>query len=113
MRASAPGRARGDSTRVHLGPEHPDEREVAVALPVVEAVSDDEAVRDGEAEVIDRDLHQPAGRLVEERADAQRGGVLPVQVADEVVEREPGVDDVLDDEDVATLNGAREVLEDA
>ena len=98
--------------RVDLRLEDANDAQVPVELAVVEAVADDELVRDREADVVDRDLDEPPGRLVEQRADAQRARVLAAQVADQVVEGEAGVDDVLDDEDVASVDARREVLED-
>ena len=73
-------------------------------LAVVEAVADDELVRDREADVVDRDVHEPPGGLVEERADPERARVLAAQVPEQVVERQPGVDDVLDEQDVAAVD---------
>src|SRR6266513_2936859 len=74
--------------RIDLGAEDAHEAEVAVQLAVVEAVAHDELVGDREADVVDRDLHEPPRGLVEQRADPKRPGVLAAQVADEVVEGE-------------------------
>ena len=63
-------------------------------------------------DVVDRDVDEPAGGLVEQRADPQRRRVLAAEVADEVVERQARVDDVLDDQDVLALDARRQVLED-
>jgi hypothetical protein len=48
-------------------------------------------------------------RRVQIRSEA---GLLAAQVADEVVERQAGVDDVLDDQDVLAFDARRQVLED-
>ena len=58
-----------------------DERQVAEALAVVEAVADDELVRDLEADVVERDVDEAAGALVEQGADAQAGGLARLRAA--------------------------------
>src|SRR5687768_2953416 len=73
--------------------QHADVGQVAVALVVVEAVADDEAVRDREAGVVDRDLREPPCGLVEQAADPDRGWVALPQVAQQVIQGEAGVDD--------------------
>src|SRR5690349_6524642 len=82
---------------VDLRLEHADEAEVAIQLAIVEPIADDELVRDGETGVVDVDLDQAPCRLVKQRADPERRRLLAAQVAHQVVEREPRVDDVLDD----------------
>src|SRR6188508_1963126 len=84
--------------------QHADVGQIAVALVVVEAVADDEPVRDREADVVDGDLGQPSRGLVEQAADPDRGRVALPEVAQEVVERQAGVDDVLDEDHVASLD---------
>ena len=93
-------RAISSGRRVDLGAQDAHEAQVAVALAVVEPVADDELVGDLEAHVVHRDVDQPPRGLVEQRADPERGRALAAQVADEVVERQAGVDDVLDEQDV-------------
>ena len=109
-RAAGRARAGGDASsvgaRVDLGAQDAHEPEVAVVLAVVEAVADDELVRDREADVVDRDVDEAPGRLVEQRADPERAGVLAAQVAEQVVERQARVDDVLDDQDVLALDAS-------
>src|SRR3954453_20888554 len=89
-----------------------DVREVAVALPDVEAVADGELVGDLEADVARRQLDLAAVRLGQQGADLQRGGLARAQVAQQVLQRQARVDDVLDDQDVAARDRAVEVLED-
>jgi hypothetical protein len=87
-------------------------RQVPVSLGDVEAVPDEELVRDGEADVADRQiLDEAAVRAVEERNDRQRGGGAQLERAAEVVERQAGVDDVLDQQDVAVGDLRVEILE--
>src|SRR5256885_14294891 len=77
--------------RIDLGAEDAHEAEIAVQLAVVQAVAHDELVWDREADVVNGDLHEAPGRLVEQRRDPGRPGTLGTQVADEVVERQPGI----------------------
>jgi hypothetical protein len=89
-------------------------RQVAVALVEIEAVPDEELVRDREAHVADREVvDEPPVRPVEERDDRERGGLAELERAADVVEGEAGVDHVLDDQDVAPLDLRVEVLEQA
>ena len=77
-----------------------DAGEVAVALGDVEPVAHDELGRDGEADVAQVEVDALLALLDQERADLEALGLAGVEVAPQVVEREPAVDDVLDDEDV-------------
>src|SRR4029079_19233815 len=52
--------------------EHPDVRQVPVALRKVQSVADHEAVRDFEANPANRHVDLAAGRLGQERADLER-----------------------------------------
>jgi hypothetical protein len=89
-------------------------REVAVALAQIEPVADEELVRHGEADVADWDvLDKPPVGPVEQRDCGERRGVAQRQRLAEVVERQPGIHDVLDDEDVAAGDLGVEVLEEA
>ena len=74
-------------------------------LGPVEAVADDEAILDGEAEVVDRHLDLGARRLVEERADLDARRMARAEELEQVRDGEAGVDDVLDEEDVLALDG--------
>jgi hypothetical protein len=89
-------------------------REVPVALVEVEAVADEELVGDGEADVAyGQILDEAPVRPVEERRGGERGRGAERERLAEVVERQAGVDDVLDDHDVAPGDLAVEVLEQA
>src|SRR5205085_1910692 len=91
--------------------EHTHIRQVSVPLREVEAVADHEPVRDLEADVAHGDVDLPALRLRQKRTDFQRRGLSRLQVAHQIGEGETGVDDVLDDEDLASLDVDVEVLE--
>ena len=93
--------------------EDADERQVAVALRVVEAVADHELIRHHEAVVIGIDGAAPPRGLVEQRHDLDRGGLPRVEHVGEVVEGEAGIHDVLNDDDVASRDAHIEVLVDA
>ena len=90
-----------------------DVRQVAPALVQVEAVADEELVGHGEADVVDRQiLDEPAIRAVEQCDHAQAGRVAEAELLAEVVQRQPGVDDVLDEQDVEPGQRNRRVLQD-
>ena len=87
-------------------------RQVAVLLLDVEAVADEELIRDREADVANREvLDEPAVRPVEQRRRRQRRGLPQRQRLAQVVEREAGVDHVLDDDDVPVGDLVVEVFE--
>src|SRR5690242_18905104 len=104
--------AEGGSGGVDLGPQRRDVGQVSVALGVVQSVADDELVRDVEAYVPHRHLHLDRVRLAQQRADLERGRLPAAEVLDQPGEGQPGVDDVLEHEDVAPGDVAVEVLED-
>jgi hypothetical protein len=89
-------------------------RQVPVALLHVEAVSHEELVWHGETDVVHGQVvdEAPVGP-VEERRGRERTGRAERERLPQVVQREPGVDHVLDDEHVAARNPAVEVLEES
>src|SRR4051794_5265077 len=96
-----------------LGVKYADVRQVPVPLGEVEAVADHEAVRDLEADVADGHVDLAPVRLGEEGADLEARRLAGLEVSHQIGERETGVDDVLDHQDVAPLDVDVEVLEDA
>src|SRR5215204_2317256 len=86
--------------------------EIPVLLIEIQSVADDETVRNLEPHVADGHVDLASLRLREERADLERGGLTGLQVANQIGEGQPRVDDVLDDEHVAPLDVHVEVLED-
>jgi hypothetical protein len=88
--------------------------QVPVALLEVEAVPHEELVGHREAHVADGQVvHEPAIGAVEERHRGEGAGVAERECLAEVVERQARVDDVLDDQDVATRDLRVQVLEQA
>ena len=78
-------------------------REVAVALLQIESVADEELVRDGEADVADGEiLDEAAVRPVEQGDRGERRRRAQRKRLAEVVEGQPGIDDILDDQHVPT-----------
>src|SRR5712692_5481220 len=77
------------------------EREVAVALADVEAITHDEDRRDVEADVPEIELDTLETVLDQERTDLERCRLASGQVLAKVRERQAGVDDVLHDHHVA------------
>ena len=74
-----------------------------MALLVVESVPHDELVRDLETDVADRNLDDAGFPLGEQRANSERTRVAALQRLEEIAEGESGVDDVLDDQHVASF----------
>jgi hypothetical protein len=78
----------------------------------VEAVADEELVRHREADVAHRKVvDEPPVGPVEKRDRRERCGTAERERLADEVQRQPGVDDVLDEQDVATLDAQVEVLE--
>src|SRR5205814_752920 len=73
-----------------------DVREIAVPLGVVEAVADDEAIFDREADVFDLHVDLAPRRLAEEARGAERLRVAAAQNVLQIMQRQSGVDDVFD-----------------
>src|SRR6266478_5377404 len=84
-------------------PDDGDMRQVSVLFRVVEAVADDEAIFDCEADVFDLHVDLAPRRLAEEARRAKRFRVAAAQNVLEIMQRQTGVDDVFDDDDVAAL----------
>src|SRR5438034_9687787 len=89
-----------------------DVREVPVTLAEVEAVADHEAVRNLEADVAHGDVDLAARGLRHQRADLEACRLAGFEVPHQVGQGQAGVDDVLNDEDVAGLDVDVEVLQD-
>ena len=88
--------------------------EVPIALVEVEAVADEELVGDREADVAQRQVLDDASvRPVEQRDGGERRGRAERERAAEVVQGQPGVDHVLDEQDVPALDLLVEVLQEA
>ena len=79
-----------------------------------EAVADEELVRNGKADVPHREIvDQPAVRPVEQRRGGERAGPAQRERLPQVVQRQAGVNDVLDEQDVTVADVGVEVLEQA
>jgi hypothetical protein len=86
--------------------------EPAEALADVEAVADVELVRNGEADVPDRQVvDEAAVGPVEERANGDVSRLSEEEGLHHVVEGQPGVDDVLHEHDVPVADREIEILE--
>jgi hypothetical protein len=89
-------------------------REIPVPFPEVEPVSHEQLVRNGESDVADGEiLDEPPVRPVEQRDGRERRRVAEAESLAEVVEGQAGVDDVLDDQDVAAGDLLVEVFQEA
>ena len=84
----------------------------APALVEPEPVAGEQLVGHGEADVVERDVvDEPAVRPVEQRHRREARGLALGERAGEEGERQAGVDDVLDEDDVASGDRAVEVLQ--
>jgi hypothetical protein len=89
-------------------------RQVPEPLLEVEAVADEQLVRHGETDVAHGQVvDETPVRAVEQRHDRERSRRTKGEGAAQVPQREAGVDDVLDDEDVAARELDVEVLQEA
>lgn len=93
------------------GLEDSDAGEVAVAFGEIEAVADDELVGDFEADEIGGEVDFAAAFFVEEDAGADAGGLQFFDDVDDDGEGFSGVEDVVDEEDVAVSEIEREAVE--
>ena len=70
----------------------------------VEPIPDDKLVRYFERHIVQRNIDDAASPFVEQRANTDRGGTLRLQIVDDMVQSHAGVHDILDEEDIATLD---------
>ncbi len=85
--------------------------QVAVLPRVVQAVSDHEAVLNREADVLDGHVDFSARGLAQQACRSQRLRTARPQDLLQVTQRQPGIHDVLDDDDMPAVQGGVEVLE--
>src|SRR5690242_2291350 len=83
--------------------EDGDMPEVPILFRVVEPVADDELVLDVEPDVLDRHLDAAPRRLAQKARGAKRARTARLEDVLQIGERQPGVDDVFDDDDVAAV----------
>src|SRR5687768_4283205 len=98
-------------SRRRLFRDDADVRKVAVLLRVVEAVPHHKLVLDGEADVFNGHVDFPPRRLAEQAGGAESSRRARPQDVLQVGECQAGIDDVLDDDDVAAFETGVEVLQ--
>src|SRR5450631_3972202 len=81
--------------------EHADIRKVSVALRIVQAVADHVGIGNGEADVVRLNRLLAARRLVQQGRNAQRPWLMRLHQLRNVVQRQPGIEDVFDQNRVA------------
>src|SRR5918999_4420559 len=94
----------GAAALVHLGPQGADIAQVPVPLGIVEPVPDHEQARDVEGLVLHRHLEPQLVRLLQQGTHLERGRPPRPQGRQQVVERQPRVNDVLDQDHVPPLD---------
>ena len=104
---------RGFGLFIALRLQNADVGEIAVVICVIEAVADDEFVRDLEAAHIGLVALGMARRLVQERDRRNGCGVPCAEELTQVLHGEARIDDVLDDDDMAARNVVVQILDEA
>ena len=97
---------------VDLWLEHADVRHIAVLLGVIQPVAHDELVGDLKAREIGRDGLDAAGGLIEQSNDRHALGAFGEEIVLEEVEGIAGVQNILDDHDLAARNVLLQVVRD-
>src|SRR5579862_1159480 len=87
--------------------------EIPISLALVKTVAHDKMVGNREADVVDEHVDLPPRRLVEEAGCPERPGLSRAQHLPKICQRGAGIDDVLDDDDVAAGKRHVEILEEA
>lgn len=95
---------RSTLTFVDLGIKDSDVGQVVVPAFVIQAVADHEHIGDIKAVVVDRHIDRARTTLGQERTDLDRLGAQLAQMLEEPRDRQSGIDDVLDDDDIASLD---------
>ena len=70
-------------------------------LVIIQAVADDEGIRHLKAGVVGMDVGLAAGGLVHQRGDGDGGGTPYHEVLLEIAQRHAGIEDILDNNDMA------------
>ncbi len=106
-----PGRNSGLVQFGIIGRHETDIGQVAETLRIVHAVADHKVVGDLESDIVGVDLFQAARRLVEQRGDAQRSGLVLLKEAAQETQGEAGIEDVFDDDDVLAFDRLVEIFD--
>src|SRR5215218_1396445 len=101
----------GAAALVYLPPQGPDERQVPEPLGVVEPVADHEHARDVEGLVLHRHLDPQLVGLAEQHADLERRRPPRPQGLQQILQGQPRVHDVLDQDHVPPLDLVVEILQ--
>src|ERR1700677_1171192 len=93
--------------------ENADVFQVAIALCVVQAVTNHKLVGDFKTDIVRLHILNPARRFIEKRGHAQSFRFSLLQNAREVAQRQAGIQYIFDHHDVKTLDAAIEVFQNA
>src|SRR2546423_14603541 len=89
---------------IHVRVQNTHKREIAIALGKVQPVADHKKVGDLESDIIGLDLLGPAGSFVQENARFDPPGFERLKLAEHAIKRLAGIEDIIDEEDVAAAN---------
>ena len=101
------------SVGVDVRLQRANEGQVAVLFRVIQAVADDEFVGNVEAHVRHVDVDLRGGGFAQRGRDVNGGGTAPLQVGLQPGQRQTGIDDVFNDQNMAARHILVEVFEDA
>ena len=87
-------------------------RQIAIVLREIETVADNEFVGNVEAAIVNFNVDFTARRLVEERADFDAVRLFVHEVINKVAHGRAGVDNVLNEQNVASFGVVIEIFED-
>ena len=90
---------------IDLGFQNADVRQIAVFFIVIQPVADDELVRHREADVIRLQVNLAAAGFIQQRGDADGARPPALQQLLDIAEREAGVQDILNDQNILACKG--------
>ena len=104
-----------ESLRAHLilGPHSSHEWQVPILLRIVEPVPDDKSILYDEPTVVDRHFAFRSSWFLQQDANVQRRRLSGLQILEQKLHGESGIDDVFDKEKVPTSHWCRHIVCDA
>jgi hypothetical protein len=98
---------------IYRSPQYPQVWKIPIALRIVQSISDDETIRDSEPHVVHRDIFHALPFFQQKSANSNGGGMTRRKTIENVSQREPGINNVLHDQDVLPFNWRLQILEKA
>src|SRR5215471_13600510 len=95
-----------------IGLYHPNVRQVAKLLLVVETVPHDEFIRNLETDIFEIEIDNPARSPIQQRANLDRAGISAQQGSHQISHRKTGIDDVFNQQDILSGDILFEIFRD-